>query len=79
MPGDSFWLDGSAQEDPCPVRPNTQSNPSLPNRGSAATTCVLAAGGTIRRPIVGPVTPGSLAEGIAAALTRRLREREYRT
>ncbi len=32
------------------------------------TTCVLARDGTIRRWIVGPVTPRSLAEGIAAAL-----------
>ena len=30
-------------------------------------TCILAADGTIRRLIVGPVTAASLAEGIAAA------------
>lgn len=33
------------------------------------TTCVLAADGTVRRLIVGPVTRESLAEGIAAALS----------
>ncbi len=33
------------------------------------TTCVLAADGTVRRLIVGPVTRESLAEGITAALS----------